>query len=205
MSLQPRVTGEHSSKMLSRRRKLLDKYGLTLGQYEAMLRRQKGVCAVCERPPKKKPLNVDHDHETERVRGLLCFMCNKKIVGRHKNGILLRKAADYVDSTFDGRTIEGVPTNGDPDDVVTLRGGVVLNVRTLSFREQTAEGLAKYVTEPGIDMLRVKVLPNNKTHTPGGQTLVIFSAESWERIGGKIPDEEAEGGEKSKREVVEQQ
>ena len=80
-------------------------YGITLRQYRKMLKRQKGVCAVCGKPPKKVSLNVDHDHETDRVRGLLCFFCNKKIVGRHHNGKLLRAAADWVDSDFDGRHI----------------------------------------------------------------------------------------------------
>jgi len=58
-------------------------YKLTIIKYERMLRAQDGVCAICRRPPKTTRLNVDHDHKTGRVRGLLCFRCNKFMVGRH--------------------------------------------------------------------------------------------------------------------------
>jgi hypothetical protein len=60
--------------------------GLTVEQYEVLLARQAGVCAMCGRAPKKQRLNVDHCHATEKkgflkVRGLLCGMCNRKILG----------------------------------------------------------------------------------------------------------------------------
>jgi hypothetical protein len=38
---------------------------------------QGGVCAICKRlPPPGKPLSIDHDHATGKVRGLLCTRCN---------------------------------------------------------------------------------------------------------------------------------
>ena len=83
----------------------LAKYGLTQKQYEYMWKLHKGLCWICNRPPKKVRLNIDHDHVTGRVRGLLCFRCNKFLVGRHRVGLLLHKAASYVDSTFDGRKV----------------------------------------------------------------------------------------------------
>ena len=52
------------------------RYGLTYEDYDKLLAEQEGVCAVCHRPPKTQRLNVDHDHKTGRVRGLLCFRCN---------------------------------------------------------------------------------------------------------------------------------
>jgi len=59
------------------------KYGidLTWGEYLDMLKKQKGKCLGCGREPTGKyPLGVDHDHETGRVRGLLCPPCNKRDV-----------------------------------------------------------------------------------------------------------------------------
>ncbi len=42
-------------------------------------------CAICKRPRTefKNNLSVDHNHKTGKIRGLLCFYCNKRQVGRH--------------------------------------------------------------------------------------------------------------------------
>jgi len=42
-------------------------------------------CSICKKPRSafKKNLSVDHNHASNRIRGLLCFRCNKLIVGRH--------------------------------------------------------------------------------------------------------------------------
>jgi len=52
-------------------------FGITQAEYDAMLATQGGGCAICgDVPAEGKSLHVDHDHETGRVRGLLCFKCN---------------------------------------------------------------------------------------------------------------------------------
>jgi hypothetical protein len=51
------------------------RYGISLEQYELMLRRQGGVCAICGEQPAGS-LYVDHCHATSKVRGLLCQRCN---------------------------------------------------------------------------------------------------------------------------------
>jgi len=62
------------------------KYGITLEQYEAMHRKQGGVCAICGQTETAlhvrggaKRLAVDHDAITGVVRGLLCQRCNLNI------------------------------------------------------------------------------------------------------------------------------
>jgi hypothetical protein len=70
----------------ARARRLQKLYRISPDQYERMLKRQSGVCKICGRSPKKVRLNVDHDHKEEKagrlvVRGLLCGMCNRKILG----------------------------------------------------------------------------------------------------------------------------
>lgn len=55
------------------------KYGLTEAQYMEMYEAQGGRCAICletEQITTKSWLSVDHDHATNKVRGLLCHYCN---------------------------------------------------------------------------------------------------------------------------------
>lgn len=65
--------------MTARQRALWQKYRLTEEAYEAIFAYQGGVCAGCGEPPRKTRLAVDHDHKTGRIRGLLCWLCNRAI------------------------------------------------------------------------------------------------------------------------------
>lgn len=73
-----------TSRERAREARLMKKYGLTIRAYDLMLLNQGGACAICRRFPKTKRLNVDHDHTTGQVRGLLCYVCNKKLIGRYR-------------------------------------------------------------------------------------------------------------------------
>jgi hypothetical protein len=57
------------------------RYGITLDQYDAILERQGGHCALCAYTPGPGALalSVDHCHATGHVRGLLCSHCNRAI------------------------------------------------------------------------------------------------------------------------------
>lgn len=83
----------------NRKSHLKRRFGLTLEQYEKMLRSQGGGCALCNRPPRaRSALHVDHDHATGRVRGLLCFTCNNALGDFDDDPVRLREAASYVES-----------------------------------------------------------------------------------------------------------
>lgn len=56
-------------------------YGLTAEEYDMLLERQGGKCAICRAKPKSQRLAVDHDHKTGAVRGLLCSRCNHELMG----------------------------------------------------------------------------------------------------------------------------
>jgi hypothetical protein len=71
--------------------------GLTQADYDRLLAAQGGVCAICERPPKTRRLHVDHDHKSGKVRGLLCFTCNRYVLGKYATPAKLRAAADYLE------------------------------------------------------------------------------------------------------------
>ena len=57
-------------------RKLIEAYGISIDQYEAMYEAQGGVCAICGGTNLKRELAVDHNHITGQVRALLCGSCN---------------------------------------------------------------------------------------------------------------------------------
>lgn len=67
------------------RRMNLRKYGITPEQYDAISTAQGGVCAACGQPETHRNqygvcrLAVDHDHQSDVVRGLLCGRCNRAL------------------------------------------------------------------------------------------------------------------------------
>jgi len=75
-------------------------YGLTPEQYDALLAEQDGKCAICRTDdwPGKGP-HVDHEHETGKVRGLLCGKCNVALGNMDDDPARLRAAADYLERT----------------------------------------------------------------------------------------------------------
>ena len=68
-------------------------YGITLEEYDAMLLKQEGHCALCLRTE----VMVDHDHLTGRFRGLLCRSHNVALgaLGDDVDG--LQRALDYLE------------------------------------------------------------------------------------------------------------
>lgn len=83
-------------------------YGITEAQYLAILDRQGGECAVCYKaPPPGKNLNVDHDHKTGHVRGLLCTACNYDLIGRRRDPDLFQSAALYLSQPYLASTVLG--------------------------------------------------------------------------------------------------
>ena len=81
----------------SRRYKLKKKYNLTPEGYDVILKRQNGVCAICDGiGVDGRRLHVDHCHETGKVRGLLCHDCNRGIGMFKDDSKKLQKAANYL-------------------------------------------------------------------------------------------------------------
>lgn len=80
-----------------RRRATLKQYGLSVEEFEAMLAKQRGRCAICGgTEPKHTNWSVDHDHVTGQVRGILCSACNTGIGQLQDDPDIIRKALDYV-------------------------------------------------------------------------------------------------------------
>lgn len=86
-------------------------YGITLDEYKKMLMRQRERCLICRQIPRPSitrkhcvTLVVDHDHATNRIRGLLCPGCNTGLGAFKESAVLLRRAIGYITSqTMDER------------------------------------------------------------------------------------------------------
>lgn len=81
---------------------LRNKYGITLEDYDQLLRVNDGGCWICGGRPKGTALHVDHNHRTGVVRGLLCWPCNKILTARW-TGERLLAASNYIKD--DGLTV----------------------------------------------------------------------------------------------------
>ncbi len=89
------------AKEYHRKYDLMKQFGLTPDDYDEILNKQNGRCAVCKSDrfdSKRKTLAVDHDHVTGKVRGLFCRRCNQAIGAFEDNPDLLRKAATYLET-----------------------------------------------------------------------------------------------------------
>ena len=85
------------AKLRSRKDCLMHEYGLTLEQWQQMFDEQSGCCLLCGKHQSelKRILQVDHDHITGKVRGLLCSPCNVQL-GWLENKEFCAKASIYL-------------------------------------------------------------------------------------------------------------
>lgn len=72
------------------------RYGLTPEALQALVDAHV-ECQVCERPfdAERKP-QIDHDHVTGKVRGLLCFQCNVGLGNFGEDALRLQRAIEYL-------------------------------------------------------------------------------------------------------------
>lgn len=77
--------------------RIKNRYGMSIEDYYSLVTQQEGKCAICGKTADPK-LVVDHCHATNKVRGLLCDLCNRGI-GHFSDSIELLKAAiQYLES-----------------------------------------------------------------------------------------------------------
>lgn len=98
MDWQSRQGPEYAERRAAEHR--LRKYGVTREEFDRMLKEQDGKCAICKTfepgPRALSTLQVDHDHETGKVRGLLCQACNTLIGKAREDVTILMAAALYL-------------------------------------------------------------------------------------------------------------
>ena len=83
------------------------KFNLSIEDYNKMLEEQNHTCAICQKPEividkragKLRELAVDHCHTTGKIRGLLCYNCNRGIGHLQDSVELLQRACSYLRKT----------------------------------------------------------------------------------------------------------
>lgn len=97
---QQNYAKEHQTRLHLKKR-----FNISERDYDLILEKQNGVCAICKedekvidgQSKKLKPLSVDHCHETGKIRGLLCTACNTGIGLLKHEPYLLLNAAKYCE------------------------------------------------------------------------------------------------------------
>lgn len=76
-------------------------YGISTEQFAELLEFQGGGCAICAKPIEniRRRMNIDHDHETNKVRGILCTGCNTGLGHLGDNIDGLKRALYYLENT----------------------------------------------------------------------------------------------------------
>lgn len=102
----PNWTGFERADAIIRRQ-----YGISMQEFTELLEFQKGGCAICNKPidALRRRMNIDHCHETNEVRGILCSGCNTGLGHLGDNVEGLKKAIDYLlNPTFQQYTLTKV-------------------------------------------------------------------------------------------------
>jgi hypothetical protein len=88
-----------------RRWHIKKRYGISIEEFDAILAQQGGVCAICGqdepdahgRTGTKFKLSIDHCHDSNEIRGILCNRCNRAIGLLNDDVDLLKKAIEYLE------------------------------------------------------------------------------------------------------------
>ncbi len=95
-SKKRRETHPQEHKIRIKKSRLKTRYGMSIQDYDDMVKEQNGVCAICFNPPKKFDLHVDHDHSNGKVRKLLCQKCNVALGLVNDDITVLNNMVDYI-------------------------------------------------------------------------------------------------------------
>lgn len=87
-----------------RNNSITQRYGISIETYNDLVNIQQNKCKICGNHPNKKgpiqnqSLHIDHCHNTGKVRGLLCHLCNRAIGLFRERIDLIEKSLEYLNS-----------------------------------------------------------------------------------------------------------
>jgi hypothetical protein len=74
-------------------------YGLKPGDRQKLIESQGGKCAICQEELQPSRADIDHNHKTSKVRGVLCRLCNNLLGDFKENSQYLISAMNYLTAT----------------------------------------------------------------------------------------------------------
>lgn len=102
-----RETHPKQTPSYKRNAKLKNRYGITAEQWDDLFDSQNRACAICRVPEGPDDIraqwHTDHNHETGKVRGILCSTCNRGLGQFKDSPELMRLAALYVERGGDAK------------------------------------------------------------------------------------------------------
>lgn len=74
------------------------RYGLRHGEYDEILAKQNNMCGMCgiRQEDSLRRFAVDHDHQTNEVRGLLCINCNRGLGLLQDSELILQSGISWL-------------------------------------------------------------------------------------------------------------
>jgi len=81
-----------------KRHDLKRNYKITIKDWEDMFAKQNGCCKICNNHQSalSRALDVDHNHSTGKVRGLLCHKCNRALGLFNEDLQRMQTAIEYL-------------------------------------------------------------------------------------------------------------
>ena len=96
-NLRGRVCSECEPEWREKKEKKEQRRAWLAAAYPALVEKYGEECMICGREPSERRLNVDHDHSTKKIRGLLCYFCNYGLSWFKDDPDRLRAAANYLE------------------------------------------------------------------------------------------------------------
>lgn len=84
---------------------------MTEAEFQEMLSAQGGKCLLCRKAQRKQRLTRDHDHETGRIRGLLCLRCNRALGAFEWSDEVLVRLRVYIAAILKDRVQHRIEEN----------------------------------------------------------------------------------------------
>ena len=98
--------------MASHAARLVKTYGIDEVEHARIWKLQGERCGICKNKPASIRFAVDHDHQTDEVRGILCKRCNHDLLGgAHDSVAVLWTAITYL--LFPPAQVHTRPTPGE--------------------------------------------------------------------------------------------